>query len=340
MNKPSKNLQKWEIHAKHLFLTYPVKEHIFNKTRSQLIEMLKEIFTDFKANLNYILVSEETGEKKHDSKDYQHIHVLCSFDRKVRIRNPHTLDLAGIHGHYKSINKKKGSVARVKRYCMKDGQYTEWKDTSSITKLDEASGNVLKLVEHLRSNKDEKGLLSNLSSAAEATYAYHKERIDKAVNVNVVRSGNVHQYSACNFNLPPEYLEWQKSRERKALLLLGKSCTGKTSLALASFKNPLLVRDLNTLKKLDNSHDGIVFDDVIFATLKREQKIHLLDVEHETGWNVKFGTVEIRSMLPRIFTSNEDVHGFLGYLETMDIPEELKRRYICCIVEKDLRKKK
>lgn len=54
----------------------------------------------------------------------------------------------------------------------------------------------------------------------------------------------------------------KNKKETHALVLLRVSGIGKTSLAKSMVKNPLMVfLILEDLKKLDDQHDGLLFDD-------------------------------------------------------------------------------
>lgn len=332
---------RFRIHAKHIFATYPYNKKLRGLSKEQIIDELKDMVSGYKARLKRIIVSFETGEKVTDSKNYAHLHVLLSFDRTLDLKSENFLDLRGVHGHYKAVDKKRNSLSNVVKYVQKDGDFETWKDTSDITKMEEAPGNVAKLVEHLRGMRtpaEQKNAIQSFSTAARALYMLNKGKIDKAIQINIGNTYN--NYKECQFNLPKEYLQWKKEMHSKSLLLLGASNTGKTSLAVAAFMNPLIVSDLNSLKDLNDEHDGIVFDDVIFRKLEREQKIHLLDLEQRRSFNVKFGTAAIERRVPRIFTSNLAENEFLGFIEAEEIPQELKRRYIFCLVTNDLRKER
>lgn len=91
----------------------------------------------------------------------------------------------------------------------------------------------------------------------------------------------------------------------KSVVLIGPSGIGKTQYALSHFKMPLLVSHMDDLKKLEH-HDGIVFDDMTFRHFPPQSCIHLTDLELPRSINVKYGTVQIRALLPRFFTSNRD----------------------------------
>lgn len=92
---------------------------------------------------------------------------------------------------------------------------------------------------------------------------------------------------------------------RKACLLYGPTNTGKTSFALAQFKNPLLVSHTDDLKELTKAHDGIVFDDMDFRHQPSNSVIHMLDIETTRPLHARFHNVILPRGLRRIFTFND-----------------------------------
>lgn len=90
----------------------------------------------------------------------------------------------------------------------------------------------------------------------------------------------------------------------KAIVITGDSGLGKTQYALSHFENPLIVRHIDALKRLRNSNDGIVFDDMNFNHWAPTSCIHLVDMELPSEINVKHSTAIIPAKTPRIFTTN------------------------------------
>lgn len=324
--------KKFRLYAKKLFLTYPDTKATKQLDLSQIIEELRTIFSRKKANIRRIVVGRETGLNDLDN-PYEHMQMAIELDRRIDIRHERDLDLLGSHGKYEACRNFQNAV----RYCQKDGNFKQWSDTKPVTQLIDATGSVTGITQHLMQIKDpidRKTAIKGFSEASRAIYQLNKSRIDKAVFNTTINLNNGPKHEECEFNLPPEYVDWKlHHKHKKSLLLLGVTGTGKTSLALAAFKNPLMVRDLNALANLENEHDGIVFDDVIFDSLKRQNQIHLLDVERSSDWNIKFGIAKIPAGISRIFTSNQDVQGFIG---EMKVPKEIERRYIRCWVKDNL----
>lgn len=90
------------------------------------------------------------------------------------------------------------------------------------------------------------------------------------------------------------------------IILWGESGIGKTQFALAHFKNPLVVRDTDDLRRFDSElYDGIVFDDMDFKHWPRTSQIHLLDWELSSSIRCRYENATIPAGVPRIFTTNE-----------------------------------
>ncbi len=96
--------------------------------------------------------------------------------------------------------------------------------------------------------------------------------------------------------------DWSKS-----IILRGPPNTGKTQYALAHFKFPLFVSDLNDLSMYQrDKHDGIVFDDMEFRSESRERQIALLDQDQPRSIRVLYQAVRIPKRTKKIFTTNVD----------------------------------
>lgn len=111
----------------------------------------------------------------------------------------------------------------------------------------------------------------------------------------------VHRYP----NAIWKVLDWTKDCGR-ALYIHGNTDLGKTQWACGQFFNPKVVSDINELRTFDPlRHDGIVFDDMEFSKLSRNQIIHLLDWEMDRAIRVLYGTAHIPAGTPKIFTGNK-----------------------------------
>lgn len=114
--------------------------------------------------------------------------------------------------------------------------------------------------------------------------------------------------------------------ESRALVLSGRSGVGKTQYAISHFDKPLIVSHIDDLKKLNPSHDGIIFDDMNFKHWPPNSCIHLVDLELDRSINVKYGTAKIPARMPRIFTTNRNFNELFSEQCNEEEWEALNRR--------------
>ena len=139
-----------------------------------------------------------------------------------------------------------------------------------------------------------------------------------------------HSFSLTQFVHPPLNLD-------KPVLLWGPTDTGKTSFALAHFKNPLLVRHMDRLKQLTGDHDGVVFDDMSWKHCPIESIIHLLDYENQSDIHARYNTITLPKGIKRIFTHNSNNPFYeLSATTHPDQVEAIERRYVAIHILKKL----
>lgn len=130
-------------------------------------------------------------------------------------------------------------------------------------------------------------------------YALHGDSIDRNLLKRKLEF-EIPKYQLTDFNIPP--IEF----EEKAVLMWGDTHLGKTEFALAHFKNPLLVRHIDDLKKLRPQHDGIVFDDMSFTHWPKDNVKHLLDWNRTSTIHCRFSNAKIPAKTKKIFCSNSE----------------------------------
>ena len=103
----------------------------------------------------------------------------------------------------------------------------------------------------------------------------------------------------------------QRTRPRHVLHIHGGTGLGKTKMACAMFKSPLVIKPFNAigcierLKTFNSSvHDGIVFDEADLRYLTREQAIALTDYDEESVLSVRYTTIVLPAGVKKIFVSN------------------------------------
>jgi len=127
----------------------------------------------------------------------------------------------------------------------------------------------------------------------------HGEAIRRNLNVAFTPKFQ-HKYTIDQYTIPPkEFIP------NKSLHFYGDAVMGKTNFALAHFANPLLVRHMDTLKKINPDIDGLVFDEMTYYHLPHGAVKTLLDVEHTTDIHARNVCATIPAGMNRIFCSNE-----------------------------------
>lgn len=196
-----------------------------------------------------------------------------------------------IHGtaHWEVMICIKGDQAF--EYCRKDGEVViEWDNK------EQGKRNDLDLVQEAILEKKSKKYLWEHHWGSMVRYHRGIETGMRVLMQDVKQS---------NYKLEDFPRTWREYDKKKSWIYWGESGIGKTQFALAQFKAPLKVRDMDDLGDLDpDMHDGIVFDDVDFRHWPRTSQIHILDYER-TSVRIRYKTVTIPKGFPRVFTTNE-----------------------------------
>lgn len=107
-------------------------------------------------------------------------------------------------------------------------------------------------------------------------------------------------------------------------LLHGEPGTGKTSYALAHFRKPLLVSNIEDLRNLED-HDGVVFDDMSFTHWPTTAQIHLVDVANTRSIHARYSNVKLKKGLKRIITTNSEPDEVLNLDPRYGVERRVKR---------------
>lgn len=107
-------------------------------------------------------------------------------------------------------------------------------------------------------------------------------------------------YKVADFPAWEPITDWTQS-----VVLVGPSGVGKTEFALAHFKNPLLVSDIDQLLDFDEgTHDGIVFDDMDFTKESRNAQISIADQTMHRAIRCRYRSPVIPRATKKVFTCN------------------------------------
>lgn len=253
------------------------------------------------------------GQEQHKD-GTPHLHAAFAFMTKKNFKDPSVFDyLAGKHGNYQTIR----SLARVIRYCIKDGKYqAEGIDVSTYQKES-------RFVKALAAETVKEGL-SILCDADAGDYMKNLQRYEYALNKHIQPPTEV-KYKPEDFTV--DLLDLTLP-----VVIWGRSGLGKTEFAKAHFKNPLIVSHVDDLKKFDKErHDGLIFDDMTFSHWPYNSVIHLLDMNNGRSIHCRNTNGYIPAGTKRIFTINPEkeeepyCHIFPEIFYTADLGSARKR---------------
>lgn len=273
MKRDGKQTRGFRITAKKLFLTYPR----FTLGKRRVDEFIRGLQPAPKQWL--------IAEEKHED-GTPHIHAVLVYGTKVNIRSERHFDIDGHHGNYKACRNLNASIS----YCQKEDE----------TPISHGLSQNRDYITQARGG-DYKGALDTFVELHPKDYVLHKTTVE--TNLKAMGTvATIPKFKMVDFK-PVDTSGW--AMDKQALLLWGPSGTGKTALASAMVgKGYLLVRHIDQLKSITTETTGLIFDDMSFAHWPRESCIHLLDMEHDSGINVKHGHVVIPNGMMRIFTHN------------------------------------
>lgn len=91
----------------------------------------------------------------------------------------------------------------------------------------------------------------------------------------------------------------QEDLATKTIVLIGDSGYGKTSYAMAHFKNPVVITNRRDYFKINPANDGIIFDEFKTSTWTPSQVRNLVDLKLDGLQKVKDGQIYIPKGIPR-----------------------------------------
>lgn len=246
-----------------------------------------------------------------------HIHVYAKWADKISTRDPRFFDIRShdnsIDYFHPNIASTIKSVAAVKKYCTKDGDYIE---------------NCIKKTAYQQAVEADTPdqAMDIIKGAHPKDYLIYHDRILSTLRkIHAPRPVKTHTMS--DFNIHP--LDFDAS---KVWLLWGPTAMGKTSYAAAHFNNPLWVNDIDDLKHFDvHAHDGIIFDDMDFYHWPATAIIHLLDSQQPRTIRCRHSNAYVPAGVKKIFTYNGE-NPFFGptskFPPNLDQEAAIERRFM------------
>lgn len=173
-------------------------------------------------------------------------------------------------------------------YCKKDGKWWEWGDSKQGQRTDLSDAH-----DAIRGGATTAEMWKD---HAAAMTRYHTG-LEKMMAV-VQEAPTIPLYTEWRW---PPITDWTKTH-----ILVGDSGCGKTCYALMHFPaGALLVSHIDDLKRFDpKRHEGIVFDDIMFAHMPETTQIHIVDQDLPRSIHIRYSTASIPAHTKKIFTCN------------------------------------
>ena len=265
------------------------------------------------------LVEYSIGDEIHpqpaDPNRPRHKHYYLKYRTAINHRDSRfctIFDMRGAHGrvlhpHIQGVGPKIEDRVNVIYYSQKDKLYIA---SPHLMNFDfEASRSAAWAIEMNRAESVREGMISLQQRHPETFYLHHAQ-VEAGLTMRIGIS-EPPQYSLADFNVPPLNL-------RLAVVLQGAAHIGKTQFALAHFRYPLLVSELDDIKLIGLRTDGIVFDQMRFnerardgikgcVNMNADQIIRLLDIELSRSIGGRYKNGRIPRNMPRIFTTNRNL---------------------------------
>jgi len=283
----------FRIYSKQFFLTYP--KCPLRPTLA--LEMIALIISGKSRDIEEYILAQE---KHQDGTD--HLHVYLKLDERLNVRDATLFDLDGeYHGNYQAVR----SPAKVKKYCIKGGNYiadppvtTTSSNGTSIWMTARTLAKESKMEEALET------LESNERSSRDLTL------YGTTILTNLGALSQTKELAiARDLTTYSDLFEWDR---RRVLILKGPTNCGKTTLAASLLPRALMIGHADMLLTLGTGHDGIIMDDMSFKHWPDESQIQLLDTAVERHIHVRYRVARIPAGTARIMTTNKEASEILN----------------------------
>jgi len=219
-----------------------------------------------------------------DAEDpYEHTHVYVRAGKEIKSESMAYFDIDGIHPSWKVVLTMEHE-RNILKYHRKEGIKCVQEPWQEFWTADEMAEEFRKhdLFELVEKRNIKIKSLNDLKILKDAKR--HKARHDR-------------QFEPEEFNEPC-------LTDVTCAYVEGETRRGKTQWALAGFKNPLSVDDIDDLKSFTPEHDAIVFDDMSFKHWPRGSVIHLTDWDMDRSIRTRNVNALIPKHTPKVFCAN------------------------------------
>jgi len=250
-----------------------------------------------------------------------HFHAFVEFDRRLDRALSTQWDINGRHPNVKA-KRSRGERNTASSYVRKDDDWIEfgdWDDDSNDTH----DQSLLELVRQC----GDFGAVIDLCYSESIPYALGKAAWN-FIGSNPPRTWlDGERYAGIISNHDLLDLDWNEDEPPTSLIICGPAGIGKTSWAIDKAPKPLLVikhiEDILHYRR--DFHKALLFDDMSFVHMPRQQQLSLVDREQAVSLHLRHVVARIPEFVPRVFTCNP------GFLPVDLADEAIKRR--CTLFE-------
>jgi len=271
------------------------------RTRGQLIEWS---------------IGDEIHPSPADPSRPRHKHYFLHYSTPINHRDARycqLFDMAGrngrrLHPHIQGVGPKKEDRKKVIYYTQKDKLYIA---SRNLLNFDAEVSDAPSWALEMNRAESVRGAMLHLQERHPEQFYLHADRVQHALEMRIGYS-EPSPYALTDFIPDPLSAALLKS---KAIVIQGASHIGKTQFALAHFRFPLLISEMDDLKSISLRTDGLVFDQMRFThaddraklNMTPDEIIRVLDIECQRSIAARYRNARIPRGMPRIFTTNRRV---------------------------------
>lgn len=234
------------------------------------------------------LLACRVAQESHQTGD-KHLHAWLQFQTKYDCRHQDLFDISGYHPNIQACKNPKKAL----NYLAKEGAFYDYHD-AGLSLPDGVDG----IPEPADFESEGLFLRACLSESIPYGYAQQFWRLWSKPDKHWRDETYPGTVSA------PRLLSHEGPTPRTTVVV-GPSGIGKTTWAVQNARKPCLIAShVDDLKYINSETESIVFDDMDFQHWPRSAQIHLVDQDLPRSINVRYGTVNIRANMQKIFTAN------------------------------------
>lgn len=303
----------WRITGFRFFLTYPQCGEL---TKDDCLKQLR-----VKVNPNEIVEYVVAQEAHEDGNP--HLHVYIKLARKMNVKDPKKFDVVSggnvLHGNYQAVR----TQADVIKYCKKDGDFIK----SDNVDVEEKDSVWSRAVAKAKAG-DAAGAMELIVEEKPRDALMHSSDLQKGILNLMPHADYESPVFAGEWDLPGDLtFAWPKCEATHTLILSGNSGYGKTSWLRSQYVKHHFVTHLDQVRKCAGDKIPIIYDDVRFKDLDREQIIAVTDVVMDRQIHCRYTPGFVKAGTIRIISTNETCYEDLFGLDGSPL-DAIKRRCV------------